>query len=286
MDDWRDVIDPATTVEHQGQQIPLRDHSFIRDAKDLPSFVKTAFDAHREVGARIPVKTDGKPESIQAWRKEHLPKLYQSGILEAPPATPEEYEINKPPDLPDEMWSKENAAEFQRVLHKHHIPKSAMADLVALHAKTVTGANDILKTSMDEGLKALKSEFGDKYDERAEMANRLAKTIFKTPEELDFYERVGLGNHPGFLGVLMRLAPLAMSDSSFVKDARIGGASGEDVRDEVSRIMSDPKHEMYEGYRRNDRKVMRYIDDLYKKAYGTGTQDISGGILVGPKPEP
>jgi hypothetical protein len=74
----------------------------------------------------------------------------------------------------------------------------------------------------------------------------------------------------------MRLAPLAAQDSSFLVGTRAGGEmSGDDVRNELSRIMNDKSHPMHEGYQRNDPKVQRHIEELYVKAYGNGKVEIT-----------
>ena len=140
-----------------------------------------------------------------------------------------------------------------------------------LYEKALTGAAATLKTSYDEGIAALKAEFGDKFEPMKEVASRLADSIFKTPEELQFYEQTGIGNHPLFLGPIMRLAPLAMQDSSFLaQEDRPGGEMTADaVRAEVADIMSNKDNKMHAGYWRQDRDVLRHIEELYRKAYGT-----------------
>jgi hypothetical protein len=134
----------------------------------------------------------------------------------------------------------------------------------------------------------LRKEFGAETDAKMEDAKRLTKLIFKTPEEVSFFNDTGAGNHPAFLSVLMRLAPFVAQDTSLVKSLEQGGGgskiSGEDAKTELSAIMNDPKNPRYEGYKRGDAAVMTYIDELYAKAYGTGKADIGRGIDIGPKP--
>jgi len=258
------------TVEHEGRQMPLRETSFVREAKDFQAFARSAYDAHREVGARIPIKGDS-----DTWRKEHLPKLYKAGILTAPPATPEEYGITKPSDAPDGlMWDEDRARRYATVLHKHGVPKAIVPELMALHVEALQGQNASLKTSHDAGMVALKKEFGDKFDVRREGAKRLISAIFKTPEEVNFFEQTGVGDHPTFLSVLMRLAPLAEQDSSvlagLIPSAGAGGTTGDEVRKEVADIMSNPNNARNKLYWQRDKATLEYIDNLYKKAYGTG----------------
>jgi len=269
-------LSPEQTVDIDGKPTPLRDTPFVREAKDFPTFVKTAYDAHREVGARIPVKV--APEGVQEWRKTHLPTLYKNGLLEAPPASPADYGIVKPEGVPDGLqWDDERATKYAGILHKYGVPKAIVPELMALHVEALTGAGVALKTSVEEGMAALKAEHGDKFDERVELVKRLTSNIFKTPEELEFFERTGLANHPGFLSVLLRLAPLAAQDSSVVagmSGSGSGAATAEAVRTEVSDIMSNPNNPKNKLYWQQDRATMEYVNELYKKAYGDAKVEI------------
>lgn len=119
----------------------------------------------------------------------------------------------------------------------------------------------------------LKTEHGSQYDARVEMAKRMMGGILKTPEELQFMEQTGLADHPQFLSVLLRLAPLAMQDSSFVsslpsgKSEEGGATAATSAKAELSAIMSDKTHPMHERYYRHDKTVLAHIQELYKKAY-------------------
>jgi hypothetical protein len=269
------------SVEVDGKPTPLRETSFVKEAKDFPTFVRGAYDAHREVGARIPIKHDGKPESIAEWRKTHLPNIYKAGLLDAPPASPDDYGVVKPEGVPAGLqWDDDRAKRYAGILHKHGVPKAIVPELMALHVEALAGTVTALKTSKEEGIKALKAEFGDNYDIRVEDAKRLTNAIFKSPEELAFFENTGIGDHPGFLSVLMRLAPLASQDSSILAGTPASGggaATGDAVRSEVADIMNNtanPKHKLYHS---RDKATMDYIDALYKKAYGGGQIELSGG---------
>lgn len=282
------ALDPSLTSQLDGltfndgaAERPLTEHSFFKDAPDFKTFAERAFQAHREVGARIPVKVKDDAERAE-WRKTHLPRLYEAGILPKPPASPDEYKVERPETIPDGFgWNDELATEFKQVLHKHGIPASAVQDLLGLHAKTVSGVSELWKHSEEETMLALKKEFGNDFDQRFEEGKRLASSIFKTPEELELFERSGLGNNPTFLSVFMRLAPLAMQDSSFVEgmqqssSANGGKLSAEEAHNELAQIMTNKDHPMYKGYHSNDPKVQQHIDNLFKRAGFVGQVEIS-----------
>ena len=262
-------------MDHDGKQVKIKDLPDIQNAKDLSTLAKNYIESQREIGRRVRIPgKDAKPEDVQAFKT----KLIETGMLPAPLASPADYGIVKPEGLADGIpWSDELASTLAATLHKHGAPKELAADLLALHMQALAGSQQSLNTSLEAGMAALKTEHGDKFDERQAAATRLATEIFTTPEELEFFEQTGLGNHPKFLSILMRLAPLAMQDSSFVAGMQNqGGAmSGDDVRAEIAKIMTDKNHPMNAGYWRQDKAVMVHIDQLYKKAYGGATVEIS-----------
>lgn len=105
MDFTPEQLPDTYTVEVDGKPMPLRDVPFVKEAKDLGGLIKTGYDAHREVGARVRIPNkEAKPEERTAF----LGKLYEQGLLEAPPSSPDEYGITKPDALPDGLlWSDE-----------------------------------------------------------------------------------------------------------------------------------------------------------------------------------
>lgn len=295
-------LQPAFTqqIEVDGQMIPYHDHPFFKEAKDWNSFAMHALNAHREVGARIPVRIekirnlDGtfvpKAEGVADWRKNHLPKLYEAGILPKPIADVKEYGI-APSELMQKAgfpWSDEYAKSFGEILMKHGAPKEMAADLLKLHENVVVGANKAFKQSFDEGNAALQKEFGADYDAKHEAAKRLAPLIFKDQDDLDLANNL-LGNHAGFLGIMMRLSHLAESDSSFMRDMTAGGAGGamtlEQVRAEVMDIATNKNNPRHAGYMAGNKAERDYVDSLYAKIPGSNASvSLGEGITITPNP--
>lgn len=285
---FEEILTPDITVEVDGIAVPAKDQPFIKETPDLATFVKRSFDTHRELGTRIPTKiekvrnADGtfvpKAEGVEQWRKDHLPKLYEAGVLARPPADPKEYGITRPEDMPEGLsWNEERATKFGQLGVKHHIPKEAMTELLQLHREAMVSTNEAIKTTYDEAMVGLHEEFGGEFEPRMEQAKRLAAIIFKDPESNAFFDETGLGNHPFFLSVLMRLAPYAAMDSSFMTGegaGGTGGATGDDVRATLVDIYTNPKNPKHEAYMRADPKIMAEIDEMYKKAYGTAKIEI------------
>src|ERR1043165_5312557 len=54
-----------------------------------------------------------------------------------------------------------------------------------------------------------------------------------------------------------------------------------EVRTEYARIMTDKTHPMHAGYKAGDKKVDQYIDELYRRAYGTEPGKMPGLTMGG-----
>lgn len=235
--------------------------------KDIGSVIKSLAHAQHKMGTAVNLPgKDAKPEDVTAFKQ----KLIDSGVLPAPPKDVSFYGTLKPEKLPDGLqWDDATASAFANTLLKHGASKELAQELLALHEQVVMGQQKMLATTAEESTKVLKAEFGDKYDEYFEAANRLAQAMFKTEEEITFFNETGIGRSPSFLAPLMRLAPLAMQDSSFVDSLSksMGEITGHAALAEYTDIMSNPKNPMHEGYNKSDPNVMAHISELYRKAY-------------------
>ncbi len=248
--------------------------------KDVPALIKSAAHAQQRLGKALTLPAKDKPDEVKAFTQ----RLYDAGVLTAPPADPKAYGVTKPAQLPDGMgWNDELAGKFAAVLHKHGAPVALAAELQDLYGEALTSIKPIIQATQEQGLAALKQEHGDKFDQLLEAVQRVTPGIFKSEAELALYEQLGLGNHPLFLGPLMRMAPFFLQDSSFMETVPVQGGqiTGEAAREELAKIMNDKTHPMHDGYWKQDPKVSAHIDGLYKKAFGSGKVEIgTGGLSV------
>jgi hypothetical protein len=248
--------------------------------KDIPSIIKGYAHAQKRMGSAINLPgKDAKPEDVQALRA----RLYEAGVFTPPPQDPKEYGLANPGTLPDGLrWSDELAGKFATALHKHGVPKEAVGDLLPLYLEALQTTSSSLKVDQEKSMASLRAEYGEKFDERLEQVRRMTDGIFTDPEEVAFFEESGIADHPKFLSVMMRLAPLAMQDSSFIESIphKGGELTPEQVRTEYAEIISNPQHPMHAGLMRRDPKVEQYVNDLYRKAYGNAKVQIGEGLGV------
>jgi hypothetical protein len=263
--DWR----PHLTAELQADPI-VKTWADKASEKDITSLIKTVAHGQHRMGSAInlPAK-DAKPEEVAALRT----KLIESGVIPAAPKDRAEYGLTKMDKLPENLrWSDELAGKFGDTLLKHGIPKAALDDLMPLYMEALTGSVKALAVDREKAMAKLQQDHGEQYGPRKEAVGRMAHAIFQTPEELQLFEELGLADHPGFLSVMLRLAPLAMQDSSFMNNipSKGGEISGEDARSELAKIISDKEHPHHAGFKKIpiDPKTDAYVQDLYRKAYG------------------
>lgn len=297
---YDDVLTPDLTYDDGGIAKPIRDHQFVRESPDLPSFVKKAFDTHREVGSRVPlrIEKDRNPDgtfaprqsSVQAWREQHLPKLYENGILAKPPDSPAAYGLDKQPEKlpPGMVWDQERANKLANILHKHAVPPALVPELLEVQSELMVAEIKKYESSYEDAILALKREFGEEYDTRMEQAKKLSEIVFKDEGDLDFLAESGFGNHPRFLGMMMRLAPLAEQDSSLVEQvSQVRGPSPDNlsaVYAEYNKIATDKSHPWHEGFIKGDPEVSKKIDEMFRKVVGPGSFQIGSQLTEGMRP--
>lgn len=273
---WFESPDLASiTVQHDGKDIPIKDVPFVKDSPDLPTFVKRGYEAHREVGARLPLRIDKtKPEEVTKWKTDNLPKLWEAGVLDRPLSKVEEYEIAKPSDLPAEFgWNDERATKLGQILLKHNAPKGLAKDLLDLHVETLKATIADLDSGYnhDETVAELKKEFGADYDAKLEDAKRLFPQIFKSERDIAFFAKTGLGNHPILTGILMRMSAGIKPDNGIL--GGIGGGTNamtlEEAQAEHADIMGNPLNPKNKLYLMKDPATLKYVEDLYKRIPGS-----------------
>jgi len=263
--DWRTHLTP----ELQADPV-VKGWSEKASEKDIASLIKTAAHGQHRLGSAITLPgKDAKPEDVAALRT----KLYEAGVFNAPPPDATGYGLKKIDGLPEGLqWSQDLADKFGGVLLKHGVPKGALDELMPLYLEALTGSVKTLQVDREKSIAALKEEHGDQYEIRKEAVGRIINGIFKTKEEMDFAESMQLADHPGFLSVLLRLAPLAMQDSSFMESLPHAGGelSSDAAKAELAKIISDPTHKHHLGFKKipMDPEADRYVQDLYKRAYG------------------
>lgn len=263
---WHAQLPDTLTYEDGGKAVPLREHPAIKETADVPTLAKRFFDAHSEMGKRVRMPgKDAKPEEITAFKQ----KLSESGLIEGPPASPDKYNITKPEKLPDGVaWNDELAGNFKKTAHALGLTQKQAEGLLAFHAETLGSMGAVIKTSMAEGINALKAEWGNDYAAKTELAGRAGVAIFKdNPEALALFESSGLNNHPGFVKIMAKVGELLQEDGTTIPKTSAPAMDEEEKA--IGSIMSGTDAENYKKWKAGDPAIAERMRNFYAKKYGT-----------------
>lgn len=164
------------------------------ESKDLVpvprEFLEKVGGSYRETKALIGKKLEAPgenatPEQIASWRK-------TVGAPEKPEGYyPEGVKTLRPEVVPETMWDAESEKKFVELAHKHHLPPSAVKEIIGFHAESVKAALDASQGQetailAEEGAK-LRAAFGSEYDANLTLAKRMAQTVGLDPMSHPFF---------------------------------------------------------------------------------------------------
>lgn len=231
--DWRSILPDD-----------LRNSPSLAKFKDPADLAKSYLNLQTAIGRKgvIPPKPDDPKEVHEAFRK-------ALGV----PDAPDGYKIERPQDIPEDIWDPEGAQWFAGVAHEAGLtPQQAQALATAFAKRTaeqVAARTDPVALDME-----LAREWGAQKDRNIELAKRAARQLaHDMPEVLDALERkVGGAN---LVKLFYRIATSGGIEETVVGMGRDGGKmSPYDVQAEITRLTSDidgpywntahPEHEM------------------------------------------
>lgn len=268
--------------EDLAAQLPpeVRDHPFVKDAPDMPTFFKNSVETKRMVGdsIRLPGK-DSKPEEVETWRQTHMPKLAERGLIEAAPGKPEEYEF-QPPDVEGYNFDENTVKGFQDVAHQLGLTKTQAQGLLAFDAQRFKGAKAAFETQNalvphEEATKGYEERFKEKSLEALSNA-RKAITEVKTsvlPEIVEELEgatvtakdgkRYAAGDWLPFIAMASRYGQSISPDHAGNFGKGSGVESADTIQSHIDEIEQSPK------FKAGDPETVERRDNLFRKKYGT-----------------
>lgn len=184
-----------------------------------------------------------KPEEIAEFRK-------ALGV----PENPEDYlGVLKPEALPEGVQFDENLAkQAAELAHKHNIPPAAMKELAALQIgqmQAMTQAsNQMVMQQLETGKQQLQSEYGEKFNEKIELAKRAAVTAGVDPSDPGF-------SHPAMVKMAVYYAEQIAEDKLVSANASPMQAGMDRAMD----IIRNPANPLHARYQEGDEDVVRQV---------------------------
>jgi hypothetical protein len=225
-----------------------------------PIVAKSFVNAQKMLGGRVPLPT--KPEEVEAWKKDHLPKLYTAGVLEAPPSKPEEYGVDRPEKVEEETFK-----EFVAHAHKSGMNKSTVKAVVDWYSGHLSKMDAAIEKGHNDAVEALKKEFGIGYDEKVAIAQR-AVAKYATPglrSKMDIYR---LGDDPDMIKFWVEYATLKGEDAVIKGTSKQQGGTADQARakiDEINSHVNDKDHPYWNDKHPDHKKAVDEMAALFKQ---------------------
>lgn len=205
------------------------------EGTSIGDVLKSYGELEKKLGSRVaPPGPDAKPEEIAAWRK-----------TVGAPEKPDDYKIEKPENVPAEMWNAELVKGFQGVAHELHLSPAQAGKLAEWWNGQQMGAHQKFQQDAAANREALagtlKTEWGDKYEANlkgAQYVAGLAKIDVNDPE---------IGDNPAVIKALASVAALISEDKQVT-----GGQGGSTLTykqqaEDISTNKSNPRYDDYHG---------------------------------------
>jgi hypothetical protein len=232
--------------------------------KPLGEVLKSHAEANKYIGGAIKLPgKEAKPEELAALRT----KLAGAGVIEAPPPTPEAYQVTAPP-LPDGVeWNADAQKDFLQAAHRAGLTQPQVQAVLGWYGAFIGGVTRESESQAQAAVQELQAEWGPLFDKKVTLASRAIKQIGGDPA-LDLLNSRGLGNHPVIVRMFATIGE-ELAEDGFIPGHVEGVQSAEDAQAQIRKIMADPTdlyHAPHAGKLGHAERVQE-VGTLFKLAY-------------------
>lgn len=256
------ISEDLTFADNWRERLPedLRADRTLAEVRDLAGLARSYANAQKLIGKKtinaIPGE-DATPEEIQKFRQ-------ALGV----PEKPEDYQLEKPADLPEGMEYDENLqAEFAQKAHEAGIPpKQAQQLLDWFNEKgkeTFENVGQSRQQAVEQAEAELKKEWGQAYKQNLTLANRAVEKFGAADALAD----AGLDNDPKMARVFLNIAK-AMGEDNAIQTPKGGGElSPADAKAKIAEIQGNKKDPYFDGQHPQHQQRVDEMARLFEQAY-------------------
>ena len=253
LDNWRDSLDED-----------LQTSPSLADIKDVPSLAKSYVHAQKLIGRD---KVTIPPQDAPA--EERLQVMDKLGR----PDAPDKYSLSLADDVPEgvksHMVQTGTEAWFRQVVHDAGLLPWQAENLWkawgALQSEIHNQASSSQQEAMAGMEKAIKTEWGNAYDEKVKLAQAtFAK--FGDENSAQFLEQTGLGNHPAMLKMFAKIGEAIGEDTLIDGEPSVSVTPAEAKR-QIAKIQGDREHPYHKAEHPQHGDAVKEMHRLYEAAY-------------------
>jgi hypothetical protein len=261
---------PANTTPTFSRELPenwflAAGDAFAAEADTLSRF-KTVDDlaksyVHlRKTGPTYPGQT-ATPEDVERFRQ-----------LAQVPASPEQYGIQKPDNLPDGLqWDDNTLGEFAKIAHANHVPAPAFKALVdsftQVEAQKLQAAQAAQQQELMQAQELIRRELGPSPADFEKAAARINHTVAvladKANIDPDDPSLAAIRANPAMIRILNQVAKMTAEDPTRAP-AGYGDLRG--PREKADDIMKGRDPEWSQKYKEGDRAAIDRVAKLLEQA--------------------
>lgn len=186
------------------------------------------------------------------------------------PESPEGYGLNRPDDIPEELWNDDRAAGIADIMHRHNIPPEAVKELmdaeVEFTKSIMAGGEEAKIAQKSETIASLRAEFGNGTDQMLLDAKTGAATLgLNVPD--DILDTTIDGKT--FIQAMAKMTKLVSEDrlTTPISNMNSGPETYNDLLSEVKSIKGDPANPLNSDFNSGDPVRMERAQKQLKTIY-------------------
>lgn len=222
-------------------------HPSLGQVKDVSDLARQFVNAQSLIGRKglIPPKDGDAPELQAAWRK-------GLGV----PDEPAGYKIERPADMPEQMWQAGQAQAWGQLAHKVGLTPAQERAIREWQLGQVSGRVAALNQSGQKLESELRHEWGGDYDGQMKLADRAIQEMGFGAEVLQHLRMAGVAADA--------LRGFAKIGALLGEDALIGAGSGSrgamsavEIDREIATLRNDPNYMSRQDRRAHEAAIAR-----------------------------
>lgn len=224
--------------------------------KDLAGLAKSYVNAQKLIGGEkvaVP-KDDTDPQWDVVYNRLGRPE------------SPDKYDLAKPEGLPDYDEGAEKA--FREQAHRLGLTAKQAKGLFdwygAMAGEKFAAASEAQKATMEQGLNALKAEWGQTFNDKVAQAQK-AVGFYGDDELKGFLNESGLGNHPAMVKLFAKLGSGLKEDG--LRGTQGTGLTPADAKTKINAILTDGQHPYHDRYKPGHNEAVAEMLKLHEAAY-------------------
>lgn len=233
-----------------------KDDKTLAEIKDIPGMAKMLVSAQKMVGVDK-VALPGVDATEDDW------SAFFTSI--GRPSDSTGYDLEKPTDFPEELpFDSQFLEDFKGTAHKMGLLPSQAKKLFEWYNGITKTTYDKNKTALDDmktgTVKGLREKWGDKFNENMKKALTAVRT-FVSPEDVEKFDKQGLGNIPWLVEAFARIGGTVSEDKLALSHITDNATT---AQAEINRIMGDLNHPYHKAEAPGHVEAVHKMQEFYK----------------------